>query len=113
MEIAGVVCGILYLLLIIKENIWCWPFGILAAALTVFLYIEYKLYLEAGLNFYYIAAGVYGWIFWAGHLNRSRRTPVSDWPGRGHYIALAAGTLLTLALGRLMDQHTDSPRPFV
>lgn len=113
LEITAVIFGILYLVLIIRENIWCWLFGILTSAITVFLYIEYKLYLEAGLNFYYILAGIYGWIFWARHQNQSHKTPVIDWAGKNHIIAIAAGMLLSLALGRLMDVHTDSPRPFM
>lgn len=113
LEIAGVISGILYLVLIIRENIWCWLFGILASAITVFLYIEYKLYLEAGLNFYYILAGIYGWVFWAGHRNAEQKTPVTGWLPRSHVIAVSGGMLLTLVLGRLMDLHTDSPRPFI
>ncbi|HEY9559620.1 MAG TPA: nicotinamide riboside transporter PnuC [Anseongella sp.] len=113
LEIAGVVCGLLYLLLIIKENIWCWLFGILASAITVFLYIEHKLYLEAGLNFFYILAGIYGWIFWARHQNANHQTPVTGWIPRYHAIALSSGILLAIALGQIMAQHTDSPRPFI
>ncbi|QEC52307.1 nicotinamide mononucleotide transporter [Anseongella ginsenosidimutans] len=113
LEIVGVTCGMLYLLLIIRENIWCWLFGILASAITVFLYIEFKLYLEAGLNFYYILAGIYGWIFWSRHKNKDRKTPVTDWIPRSHLLVLFAGTLLSLGLGQIMDLHTDSPRPFI
>ena len=113
LEIAGVVCGILYLVLIIRENIWCWIFGILASAITVFIYIEHKLYLEAGLNFYYILAGIYGWIYWSRHLNQDKKTPVIDWIPRSHMIALSSGLLLSWALGQIMHLHTDSPRPFV
>lgn len=113
LEIAAVICGILYLLLIIRENIWCWLFGILSSAITVFLFIEYKLYLEAGLNFYYVIAGIYGWIYWAGHQTPSHRTPVTEWLPRYHIFAIAAGALLTVLLGRFMNEYTDSPRPFV
>lgn len=113
LEIAGVICGTLYLLLIIRENIWCWLFGILASAITVFVYIEFKLYLEAGLNVYYILAGIYGWIYWARNRTRDHKTPVTDWVPHHHVIAVTAGLLLTLGLGQLMAVHTDSPRPFV
>ncbi|MFS8617305.1 MAG: nicotinamide riboside transporter PnuC [Solitalea sp.] len=113
LEIAGVVCGILYLLLIIRENIWCWLFGILSSAITVFIYIEFKLYLEAGLNVFYVLAGIYGWVFWATHRTSDRKTPVTTWLPRSHVIAISASLLLTLGIGQLMETHTDSPRPFV
>ena len=113
LEIGGVVAGILFLVLVIRERVLAWPFGILASAVTVVLYLHHKLYLEAGLNVYYIAAGIYGWIFWSRHLNAERKTPVSDWPLKYHALTVPAGLLLSLALGTLMLRYTDSPRPFV
>lgn len=111
LEIIGVICGIIYLLLIIRENIWCWLFGILASAITIFLYIEFKLYLEAGLNGYYVLAGIYGWIFWS--RKGDRKLPVSEWRLPWHALTLIGGAALSLLLGRIMDQYTDSPRPFM
>src|SRR3546814_13759667 len=79
----------------------------------LFLYIEHKLYLEAGLNFFYILAGIYGWIFWARHQNANHQTPVTGWIPRYHAIALSSGILLAIALGQIMAQHTASPPPFI
>src|SRR5690606_41965166 len=67
LEIISVIFGIIYLVLMVRENIWCWLFGILASAITVYLYVEVTLYLEAGLNFYYILAGFYCWMFWSSY----------------------------------------------
>lgn len=113
LEIAGVICGILYLLLIIRENIWCWLFGILASAITVYLFIHFKLYLEAVLNGYYILAGIYGWIFWSYQSGNGDKAPVREWRPRIHLLVIPGGLLLSLLLGQLMFKHTDSPRPFL
>lgn len=114
-ELISVVCGLLYLVFIIRQNNWCWPFGILGSLITVYLYFYHKLYLEAGLNGYYVLAGVYGWIFWTRRKNKGKdnKATVRNWPPAAHAAAVAGCLLLTLVLGRIMHQHTDSPRPYI
>lgn len=111
-EILSVICGVLFLVLIIKERIAGWLFGILGSALTVVLFIEHKLYLEAGLNFYYVLAGIYGWVFWRKSGQHGKKTPVITWRPGDHAAALLSGALLTVVLGFLMRSYTDSPRPY-
>lgn len=112
-ELISVACGLLYLLLIIRENNWCWPFGIASSLITVYLFFYHKLYLEAGLNAYYVLAGIYGWIFWTRNRNRDNKTPVRDWKPYLHIISIGGSLLLTLFLGRIMHRYTDSPRPYI
>lgn len=112
-ELFSVICGLLYLLLIIREKIWCWPFGILASVITVYLFFYNKLYLEAGLNVYYVLAGIYGWLFWLKNSNREHKTPVRNWTLPAHVFSITGSLLLTLVLGRIMHLYTDSPRPYV
>ena len=50
-EILSVVFNLIYLVLLIKENIWCWPNGIIASILSVYLFVEAKLYSEAICRF--------------------------------------------------------------
>lgn len=113
LEIISVIFGIFYLLLMIKENIWCWIFGILSSAITIYLYIHVTLYLEAGLNFYYILAGFYGWVYWYKHRSQNKNTPVTEWLPRYHVVNILIGVVLSLILGYLMHQFTDSHRPYI
>lgn len=113
LEIIGVVTGLAYLLLIIRQNIWCWLFGIIGSAITVFLYYYGKLYLESILNVYYVWAGFYGWYFWKkkGKISADAVVPVVEWNLRQHLFAFAIAVLLSWALSGVMQRYTDSPRP--
>ena len=113
LEIISVVFGVLYLILMIKENIWCWIFGILSSAITIYLYTHVTLYLEAGLNFYYILAGFYGWMYWYKHQSNDRKTPVVQWKNSYHLINIISGVILSLILGFIMHRFTDSHRPYI
>lgn len=114
LEVAGVICGVLYLVLIIKENIWCWIFGILSSLITVFIYFETKLYLEAVLNVYYILAGLYGWYYWnRNKLKNTDSPPVVEYGIKAHLVNILLCTIITIGVGHLMDIYTDSPRPYI
>jgi nicotinamide mononucleotide transporter len=113
LEIISVIFGTLFLVLMVKENIWCWIFGILSSAITIYLYIHVTLYLEAGLNFYYILAGFYGWIYWYRHRGQNQKTPVIEWKLKFHAINIISGIALSLVLGYIMHQYTDSHRPYI
>ena len=113
LEIISVIFGVLYLVLMVKENIWCWIFGILSSVITIYLYTHVTLYLEAGLNFYYILAGFYGWIYWYKHQSKNKKTPVIEWKTHYHIINISSGIALSLILGYIMHQFTDSHRPYI
>ncbi len=113
LEIAGVICGLLYLVLMIKENIWCWIFGIVGSLITVIVFFETKLYLEAGLNAYYVLAGFYGWYFWKQNRAGGKKTPpVVEWKALAHILNIIICTLAILLIGNFMANYTDSPRPY-
>lgn len=65
LEIVAVIFGVLYTVLMAKNKISCWIFGIIGSLLSVYLFVEYaKLYAEALLSVFYVFAGIYGWIVW-------------------------------------------------
>lgn len=119
LEIAGVACWLAYLLLLVRQNIWCWIFGIVASIITVVMFYHSKIYMEALLNVYYVGVGAYGWYYWAtaGKDGKARsaeqNAPVSLWSWRTHLLTFAAAAALGIGIGLAMRHYTDSPRPFL
>ncbi len=60
-ELAGVVFGLLYVWLAIRENVWCWPAGLVNAALFVAVFFHARVYGAAALQLVYLALSAYGW----------------------------------------------------
>jgi nicotinamide mononucleotide transporter len=60
----AVALGVAEVLLARSNNIWLYPTGILATALSILLLMEAQLYAESALNVYYVVMSVYGWIYW-------------------------------------------------
>ena len=118
MEISAVILAVAYTLLAIRENRWCWPAGIGSALLFLGVFYRAGLYMEVGLQFFYIAMGVYGWWAWrpaASDPTGSKAHPaltIQRWPLRWHGAALLGIAVLSLASGWLLQHYTDAAAPY-
>lgn len=119
LEVTGVVFWLVYLLLLVRENIWCWIFGIMASIITVVMFYHSKIYMEALLNVYYVGVGCYGWYYWAtarkgkGSAPDKEKAPVARWTWQLHLVTFMAAAAAGMGLGLLLMHQTDSPRPFL
>jgi len=52
-ESFAVFFSILYVILALKENIWCWAAGIISASLYIYICFLENLYLQTGLQAFY------------------------------------------------------------
>lgn len=71
MEYFGVVTGLLYLFLEIKQHRAMWVIGFLTSFVYVFVFFSSKIYADMGLNLYYVLISIYGFWQWT----RQRKTP--------------------------------------
>lgn len=114
LEVLSVVFGLLFLLLLMRESVWCWIFGISGSALSVALFLtdEVKLYSEAILYSYYVFIGIYGWMRWT---NRKTGQPLSvrKWSLSYNLLALTVGLTATPVLGWIMDRYFQSNNPYI
>lgn len=63
-ELAGTIFGLFYIILSIKQNIWCWPIGLITSALYIYVFFVTGFYADMGLQVYYLIVSIYGWYFW-------------------------------------------------
>ena len=113
LEIVAVVCAVLYLVLAIRENIWCWLFAGISTAIYVWLFFVARLYMESLLNVFYFGMAVYGWSVWRGGRPNHQALPVSVWPARVHAAAIAGIIVLVLLAGTVLARNTDAAFPYV
>jgi len=113
LEAAAVVAAVLYLLLAIRENIWCWLFAGLSTAIYVYLFIGARLYMESALNVFYFGMAAYGWHVWYFGRTPGRELPVTVWPGKAHVVAASAIVVLSLGSGYLLGRYTNAAFPYV
>ena len=112
-ELLAVVMAVLYLLLAIRENIWCWFCAAVSTAIYVYLFAEARLYMESALNVFYFGMAIYGWQVWYRGTGREGNLPVSAWPPATHAVAIVLIIAGSAASGTLLSVHTDAAYPYV
>jgi len=112
-EAIAVVFAVLYLLLAIRENIWCWCCAGISTAVYVWLFVEARLYMESALNVFYFGMAIYGWWTWSHGRDDHGDMPVTAWPLRFHVVAILTIAVLAVVVGTLLRQKTDAAFPYV
>ncbi|MDJ0918605.1 MAG: nicotinamide riboside transporter PnuC, partial [Woeseiaceae bacterium] len=111
-EWVAVVAAIAYLLLAIRENIWCWLFAAISSASYICLFINALLYMESLLNAYYLAMAGYGLRVWSGKQDVDGHRPVVTWPWQVHIVAIPSIVALSAGSAWLLSTYTDAALPF-
>ncbi len=110
LEVVATVLGIISVGLLVLQNIWCWPTGIVMVTLYIFIFYDARLYSDMGLQGAYVVMQAYGWWHWlfgkreAGlaELPVSRITPLA---ASGWIAVIALGIV---GLGSVMGRYTDA-----
>jgi len=112
-EIFGVVTGILYVVLEVKQNRLLWPLGILTSAAYIYIFFSGKFYADMGLQIYYVLISIYGWYYWSrgGAKAAKGELPVVRINRQQLILLLLTFTLSWLGIYMVLDRYTDSTVP--
>jgi nicotinamide mononucleotide transporter len=113
LEAVAVILAIVYLVLAIRQNIWCWLCAALSTIIFAVLFFDVRLYMEALLNLFYLAMAVYGWHTWKSGRGRGQELRVVVWSQKLHLLAISVVVAISLVTGYLLDTQTDAAFPYV
>lgn len=113
LELVAVVFAVAYLVLAVKENSLCWYAAGISTLIFLFIFWDVKLYMESGLQIYYLAMAFYGWYQWRGAQTETVSLRVSKWRAKQHVVALALIATLTFVSGSLLNSGTDANLPYL
>jgi nicotinamide mononucleotide transporter len=111
-EILATVANLVYIILLIREKIACWAFGIVGSLLSIYLFIDTRLYSEAFLYFFYAVMGIWGWFHWHRRIEQDSN-PVIRWRFSYHLRAIVMACLIAVGLGYTVQFYSDAERPVV
>jgi len=112
-EIFGVVTGILYVILEVRQNRLLWPLGLVTSAAYVYIFFSGKFYADMSLQVYYVLISIYGWYYWSRGVTKLEKgeLPVVR-ISRMQLIILSVTFALSWAgIYLLLDHFTDSTVP--
>ena len=113
LEILAVIMAVAYLLLAIRQNIWCWFCAGVSTAIYVWLTFVAKLYMDTALQVFYFAMAAYGWYVWTSGRKDGHERPIVVWPVSTHVTALGVIAVIGAVNGYLLDTRTDAAFPYL
>ena len=96
----------------IRQNIWCWPVGLVSVAAYLVVFYDVRLYADVGLQFIYIVLSVYGWYYWLHGGARHDAAPVRRVTRREAAVLAGLGVVATAAMGVGLATCTDADLPY-
>ncbi len=111
-ETAAVLFGFLCVWLTLRQNIWCWPTGLVQVILYIYIFYQVKLYSDLILHIIYVVMQIYGWYHWL-HGGRDRGVlHVTHLDPSGLLIWPVAVITGSFGWGWLMASQTDAALPY-
>lgn len=116
LDITTTLLGLAYIFLEYKASIWLWLVGFIMQALGIVLYYQKGLYADCGMECYYIAMTIYGFVNWKFFKGNKNATSKQELPVTHFKRSLILPwTIATLAIWGaiwwLLDTQTNSTVP--
>ncbi len=111
-ESIATVFGLLCVWLTVRQNIWCWPTGLVQVVLYIFVFYHAKLYSDLILHVIYVVLQIYGWYHWL-HGTKSQQTlEVTIQTVWQNLMWILTAFLGAIAWGYVMASFTDAAVPY-
>ncbi len=111
-EVLGFVFGIVGVWLTLKENILCFPIGIVNVIASFFLFFDQKLYSDVIQQVVYLILLTYGWYTWKKKIGKPD-IGISNSSFQFLSVHLMAAAILSLIMGGLFSRFTDASVPYI
>ena len=112
-EIVAALLAITYLLLAMRQDFRCWIAWIISSLMYLFVLYSAGLYMEAGLQIFYLLMGFYGLYKWKYKLANNEALKIKVWPITTHMMCLTTLFLLVLTSGYILSNNTDAASPYI
>ena len=112
LQIVGVSLGLLYLWLEYRANIWLWVVGMVMPLVHGALYFTSGLYADMAMQFYYVAAGLYGLAVWRNRPRKKKSFPITHTPLKLVAPLAVVGVVAFALIAFVLVRFTDSTVPY-
>jgi nicotinamide mononucleotide transporter len=113
LELIAVVLTLAAVYLTTRQNVWCWPLGMVSVTLYALVFQQAKLYADMGLQGLYFGLAAYGWWAWLRGGEDHGELQVSLTSGRARIALLGLGLVAGVGLGAALERLTDASLPFM
>lgn len=112
LELIASVMGLMSVWLTVRQSLWCWPAGLVMVVLYTWIFLDARLYADAGLQVVYVFLSIYGWIHWLRGGPRDTQLPVTTLGVRSRSVWFVAILTTSGGLGAVLSVYTDASFPY-
>ncbi len=112
LENLGIATTLICVWLNTKQNIWGWPWAIVASIIYGIVYYEAKLYSDMELQLIFILISAYGWWQWVYGGPNKNELKVTKTPTKYYLFLVPIVILFACASGYLHKKYTDASLPY-
>lgn len=109
-EMLAVFLSVSYLILAIKQSLWCWPAAFISTLIYSILFFDASLLMDSALNIFYLVMAIYGWYSWKyGNVkNQNIDLEISTYGLTKNLQIILGLIVLSLVLGYIMANYTSA-----
>jgi nicotinamide mononucleotide transporter len=113
LEMVATLAGLLCVWLTAKENIWCWPIGLINVGCFFFIFYEARLYADMMLQVIFFILSIQGWIIWLTKRQQADVRPTKRLTPKLGWILVVFFIVLTFVWGYMLSQFTSGSIPYL
>jgi nicotinamide mononucleotide transporter len=111
-EVIGSSAGIIYVWLMIRQSIWCWPASLVYIGASYIVFFNARLYAELASHTVFLILTLYGWYMWDAK-KKQEAFPVTSLKADEIGVLILVNLTLGLIFGALLAKYTDNPLPYI
>ena len=107
-EMLAVFLSVTYLLLAIKQNLWCWVAAFISTLIYTILFFDASLLMDSALNMFYLVMAIYGWYSWkyGNGINKNEELEITTYGLAKNLKIIGTLIIVSLILGYIMANYT-------
>ncbi len=107
-EMVAVLLSVTYLLLAIKQSLWCWVAAFISTLIYIVLFFDASLLMDSALNLFYLVMAIYGWYSWkyGNGINKNEELKITTYGLAKNLKIIGILIIVSLILGYIMANYT-------
>ncbi len=111
LEFIAVATAIIYVVMATKIKKSCFVFGLISSAIYSYLCFQLKFYFDFGINLFYVALSIYGWITWTSANNVELEA--KKIPKKLLLLGIVFSGIICFLLAHFADRFSDASWPYL
>ncbi|NVJ53835.1 MAG: nicotinamide mononucleotide transporter [Campylobacteraceae bacterium] len=113
-EAIAMILAIAYILLALRQSLWCWPAAFISTLIYTILFFDVSLLMDSALNAYYLIMAIYGWYSWKyGGKLQEQELEVSSYGLEKNIKIIIVLSLVSLVFGYIMANYTSADFAYI